>query len=80
MVMLEVSVRDTGPGIAADPPSRIFEPFFTTKTDGMGMGLSIARRIVEAHDGRIAAANNADGGATVRFLTSGQTPQQGRRP
>ena len=50
---VEVSVRDTGPGIAADPPSQIFEPFFTTKADGMGMGLSIARRIVEAHDGRL---------------------------
>jgi len=64
---VEVSVKDTGRGIPADALSRIFEPFFTTKEDGMGMGLSIARSIIEAHDGRLVAENNAGAGATVRF-------------
>jgi signal transduction histidine kinase len=61
-----LSVSDTGPGIPQATLSRVFEPFFTTKSQGMGIGLSISRSIVEAHDGRIAAANNPDGGATVR--------------
>jgi signal transduction histidine kinase len=64
---VDMSVKDTGRGIPSDSVSRIFEPFFTTKTDGMGMGLSIARSIIEAHEGRIVAENNVDGGATVRF-------------
>ena len=65
---VRLSVADTGPGIPAGRLSQIFEPFYTTKSaSGMGMGLAIARGIVEAHDGRMAAENNADGGATVWF-------------
>lgn len=64
---VEVSVRDAGPGITTIDPARVFEPFYTTKQEGMGMGLSIARSIIEAHKGRISAENNAEGGATVRF-------------
>jgi C4-dicarboxylate-specific signal transduction histidine kinase len=63
---VRVSVRDNGTGIAGDP-SNVFQPFFTTKEDGMGMGLSICRSIIEAQGGRIAAANNPDHGATISF-------------
>jgi PAS domain S-box-containing protein len=64
---LHVAVIDTGRGIPADLLSDIFEPFQTTKPDGMGIGLSIARSIIDAHGGRIAAENGPMGGAIVRF-------------
>jgi signal transduction histidine kinase len=63
---VEIAVTDSGHGIEPAKLARLFEPFFTTKPNGMGMGLSIARRIVEAHRGRITAENNASGGATFR--------------
>jgi two-component system sensor kinase FixL len=63
---VEVSVSDSGPGIAAEKIERIFEPFFSTKRDGMGLGLSITRTIVQAHRGRIWAESNG-AGATFRF-------------
>jgi len=59
----ELSVSDRGPGVPEDSLKKIFEPFFTSKAEGMGMGLSIARTIVEAHHGRISAENRRDGGA-----------------
>jgi signal transduction histidine kinase/integral membrane sensor domain MASE1 len=59
-----VSVRDSGLGFAPDAAVNMFEPFFTTKPGGMGMGLAIARSIVEAHDGGIWAENEANRGAT----------------
>ena len=59
-----VEVRDSGTGIAAERLESIFEPFITSKPEGLGMGLSICRSIIERHGGRISAANNPDRGAT----------------
>ena len=62
----EVCVSDTGPGIPPDRLKEIFAPFFSTKEQGMGMGLSTARTIVDAHDGQIWAENRAGRGAVFR--------------
>jgi PAS domain S-box-containing protein len=62
-----VSVTDCGVGIAAKNAERLFNAFFTTKSSGMGMGLSICRSIVEAHDGRLWATANLPHGATLQF-------------
>jgi signal transduction histidine kinase len=64
---LEVSVRDSGRGLDEDIIDRMFDPFYTTKSEGMGMGLSISRSIIETHGGRLWAANNPDRGATLSF-------------
>jgi len=63
----EVAVIDNGDGIPADALVRVFEPFFTTKPNGLGMGLAISRSIVQAHGGRLQAANNEAGGASFAF-------------
>jgi PAS domain S-box-containing protein len=62
-----VSVRDSGRGIEKEDVEKIFEPFYTTKSGGLGMGLPINKRIIEAHDGRLWAENNPDGGMTFSF-------------
>jgi PAS domain S-box len=64
---VEISVTDSGQGIPAEKLPRLFESFFTTKENGMGLGLAIARSIIDAHQGRIFAENKSDGGATFRF-------------
>jgi len=59
-----ISVRDTGTGLPAHLDGTLFTPFVTTKTKGLGIGLTIARTIVEGHGGAIEAHNNSEGGAT----------------
>jgi signal transduction histidine kinase len=70
---VEIAVRDHGPGIPRADLARVFETFFTTKSAGMGMGLAICHRLVEAHGGRITAHNEADGGATLRVVLPGES-------
>jgi len=65
--MVEVAVADTGPGISPKVADQLFLPFVTTKQQGMGVGLSISRSIVEAHGGRMWVEPNAGGGAVFRF-------------
>jgi two-component system sensor kinase FixL len=65
--MVELSVADTGEGVAEEVTDRLFQPFTTTKESGMGVGLSICRTIVEAHGGRIWFEPNAGGGTVFRF-------------
>lgn len=62
-----VDIVDSGMGISADCADKLFDAFFTTKSGGMGMGLSICRSIIEAHDGRLTATNNAGPGARFQF-------------
>ncbi len=65
--MVKVSVKDNGIGLAENSIAQMTEPFFTTKPEGMGMGLSINRTIINAHMGRLWAVNNSDEGATFYF-------------
>jgi two-component system sensor kinase FixL len=62
-----IEVSDTGPGIADEIAARLFQPFVTSKANGMGIGLSISKRIIEAHTGEMSARSNENGGATFRF-------------
>jgi two-component system sensor histidine kinase HydH len=63
---LTFTIRDHGPGLPAGQEQRLFEPFFTQRTQGTGLGLAVARRLVELHGGRITAANAEGGGAEFR--------------
>jgi signal transduction histidine kinase len=67
-----VSVSDTGTGIDPQDVDRIFSPLFTTKSDGMGLGLSICRAIIQAHDGRLWVSPNTPRGAVFQFTLRGQ--------
>jgi len=63
-----VEVQDSGTGIAADRLESIFDPFITSKPEGLGLGLSICRSIIERHGGKISAANNPDRGAKFSIM------------
>jgi signal transduction histidine kinase len=66
-----ISVADVGPGISSQHLDRIFNPLFTTKSDGLGMGLSICRAIIEAHEGRLSFSPNIPRGAVFQFTLHG---------
>jgi C4-dicarboxylate-specific signal transduction histidine kinase len=70
---VEIVVRDNGPGIAQEHLGRLFDPFFSTKRAGMGLGLSIAKSIVQAHKGCL-TAESSENGATFRFTIPAATP------
>ena len=75
-----IMVEDSGPGIDPENADRIFHPFFTTKSQGMGMGLSICRSIVEAHDGHLSARSAADRGSVFQIsLPAGDVAGHGAR-
>ena len=64
---VRLSVKDSGAGFTPQTADKIFEAFYTTKTDGMGIGLSVSRSIIEAHQGRLWATPNDGPGATFSF-------------
>jgi two-component system sensor kinase FixL len=65
--MILISISDTGAGIQPEVREQLFQPFVTTKPQGMGVGLSISRTIVDSHGGRLWADDNPQGGAIFRF-------------
>ena len=69
--MIRVTVADTGSGISPDVASQLFQPFVTTKQQGMGVGLSICRTIIESHGGQIWAEPNPEGGTVFHFTLKG---------
>jgi len=71
------SVADTGIGIAPEIAQHLFQPFVTSKANGMGVGLSICRTIIEAHGGRIAARANDGGGTVFEFTLPFAEPEAG---
>lgn len=73
--MIEVSVADTGKGISPDIAEQLFQPFVTTKPQGMGVGLSISRTIIEAHGGQIWTEPNPGGGAIFKFTLRAVTKE-----
>jgi two-component system sensor kinase FixL len=73
---VEISVADTGSGIAPEIASKLFQPFVTTKRQGMGVGLSISHSIVENHGGQMRAEPNTGGGTVFRFTLPAVTSEE----
>jgi two-component system, LuxR family, sensor kinase FixL len=71
---IQVAFRDNGPGLSAEQRQRIFDPFFTTKTKGTGLGMAIAKRIVEAHGGQIGVGSGSNPGAEIRITLPDRKP------
>ena len=65
--VVSLSVQDTGPGIAPENETHVFDPFFTTKSSGMGLGLSISRRIIEDHGGELRLTKTGSNGCTFEI-------------
>jgi PAS domain S-box-containing protein len=76
--LIQAAVSDHGTGLSGDKLDKIFQPFYTTKGEGLGMGLSICRSIIEAHGGRIWAQNNAGRGATFYFTIPVEKSEEAR--
>ena len=74
--LVEISVSDTGAGISPEISAQLFQPFVTTKRQGMGVGLSISRTIIEAHGGTIAPRPNPEGGTIFSFTLSAVTKEE----
>jgi two-component system sensor kinase FixL len=72
-----VSVCDTGTGIIPEIEAKLFQPFVTTKPEGMGIGLSVCRTIIEGHNGRLWMEQNPGGGSVFRFTLPTLDPDQG---
>ena len=75
--LLEIAISDTGSGIDPAVAKKLFQPFVTTKSQGMGVGLSISRNIIESHGGRIWAEPNPDGGTVFRFTLQSAAREAG---
>jgi signal transduction histidine kinase len=73
---MEIVVADSGPGLRREIVDRLFEPFVSTKHDGMGLGLSISRSIVEAHGGILRYEPNPEGGTIFRFTLPCATTEE----
>ncbi len=73
---IEITVTDQGLGFSQEKLAKLFEPFFTSKKDGMGIGLAVCQKIIEAHGGELRAENNPDRGATVRFTLPGSQQKE----
>jgi signal transduction histidine kinase len=71
---VSVAVRDAGVGVGSEDLDHLFGAFYTTKSDGMGLGLSISRSIIEAHGGRIWATRNDGPGMTFQFTVMTEPP------
>ena len=65
--VVSIFVQDTGPGVTFDKETQVFDPFFTTKTSGMGLGLSISRRIIEDHGGNLRLTETSSKGCTFEI-------------
>ena len=68
MNIIEITVKDTGPGFSKDVTHKVFEPFFTTKAHGRGMGLAICRSIIEAHGGQFLINPNTNNNSWIKFI------------
>jgi len=74
---LLVTIRDTGTGVTPEIEAKLFQPFVTTKPEGMGIGLSVCRTIIEGHNGRLWMEQNPGGGSVFRFTLPTLDPDQG---